>query len=127
MPHSCPRKLKSGSLQASVRVDAHQDNVAGVKIPKFEKKETAGSDSKMNLTGLGSGGQQVQGTRKVLLWILSVLAIALCTSALLHQMCAVGVKDRLGACPCCYQCLGGSLQCTAVHPPTWLAACWCTK
>ena len=58
-------KIEHGSLQASVRVDAHQDNVAGVKIPKFEKKETTSSDSKMNLTGLGSGGQQVQGTRKV--------------------------------------------------------------
>ena len=52
-------------MQASIKVDAHQDNVAGVKIPKFEKKENQSSDSKMNLTGLGSGGQQVQGTRKV--------------------------------------------------------------
>ena len=38
--------------------------MAGVKIPKFEKVEHGSSDSKMNLTGLGSGGQQVQGTRK---------------------------------------------------------------
>ena len=39
--------------------------MAGVKIPKFEKSEHTKSDSKMNLTGLGKGGQQVQGTRKV--------------------------------------------------------------
>ena len=51
--------------QASVKVHAQQDNVAGVKIPKFEKSEHTKSDSKMNLTGLGKGGQQVQGTRKV--------------------------------------------------------------
>ena len=48
-----------------MRVNAKTDNVAGVKIPKFEKIETTSSDSKMNLTGLGSGGQQVQATRKV--------------------------------------------------------------
>ena len=51
-------------LQASVKVHAQQDNVAGVKIPKFEQLDV-GSDTKMNLTGLGAGGQQVQATRKV--------------------------------------------------------------
>ena len=38
--------------------------MAGVKIPKFQQMDV-GSDTKMNLTGLGAGGQQVQATRKV--------------------------------------------------------------
>ena len=47
-----------------MKVHAQTDNVAGVKLPKFEQLES-GSGAKMNLTGLGSGGQQVQSTRKV--------------------------------------------------------------
>ena len=50
--------------QAQVRVRAQTDNVAGVRIPKFEEVVTAG-ESKMALTGLGKGGQQVQQCRKV--------------------------------------------------------------
>jgi V-type H+-transporting ATPase subunit D len=52
-------------LQASVRVNAHTDNVAGVKIPRFERVMTGAGDTKMHLTGLGKGGQQVQQCRKV--------------------------------------------------------------
>lgn len=48
-----------------MKVNAHTENVAGVKLPKFEQLD-AGQDPKMNLTGLGAGGQQVQNTRKVL-------------------------------------------------------------
>ena len=51
-------------LQAQVRVIAQTDNVAGVRIPKFEQNNISG-ESKMNLTGLGKGGQQVQQCRKV--------------------------------------------------------------
>ena len=43
---------------------AQTDNVAGVRIPKFEQHNMSG-ESKMNLTGLGKGGQQVQQCRKV--------------------------------------------------------------
>ena len=50
--------------QAQVRVIAQTDNVAGVRIPKFEQHNMSG-ESKMNLTGLGKGGQQVQQCRKV--------------------------------------------------------------
>lgn len=50
--------------QAQVRVIAQTDNVAGVRIPKFEQRNTGG-ESKMGLTGLGKGGQQVQQCRKV--------------------------------------------------------------
>eukprot|EP00803_Ostreobium_quekettii_P009235 evm.model.scf_479.1 EVM.evm.TU.scf_479.1 scf_479:3578-6104(+) len=50
---------------ASVKVYARQDNVAGVKIPKFEHvKMGTGADLKMDLTGLGSGGQKIQNCRK---------------------------------------------------------------
>lgn len=35
------------------------DNVAGVKIPKFEQF-TEGVDNKMALTGLGAGGKAIQ-------------------------------------------------------------------
>ena len=50
--------------QAQVRVIAQTDNVAGVRIPKFQQHNMSG-ESKMNLTGLGKGGQQVQQCRKV--------------------------------------------------------------
>jgi V-type H+-transporting ATPase subunit D len=50
--------------QAQVRVIAQTDNVAGVRIPKFQQNNISG-ESKMNLTGLGKGGQQVQQCRKV--------------------------------------------------------------
>ena len=46
----------SGWLQ--VQVKQRVDNVAGVKIPKYEYIKEAG-DSKMDLTGLAAGGQQV--------------------------------------------------------------------
>lgn len=52
-------------MQASVRINAQTDNVAGVKIPRFERVTTGASDTKMHLTGLGKGGQQVQQCRKV--------------------------------------------------------------
>ena len=63
----CSRSLltcKSAAEQAQVRVIAQTDNVAGVRIPKFEQHNMSG-ESKMNLTGLGKGGQQVQQCRKV--------------------------------------------------------------
>eukprot|EP00884_Botryococcus_braunii_P021566 jgi/Botrbrau1/8093/Bobra.0230s0018.1 len=49
--------------QANLKVTAGQDNVAGVKIPKFEGLFLPG-ETKMSLTGLGKGGQQVQAARK---------------------------------------------------------------
>ena len=42
-----------------MRVKEHTDNVAGVKIPKFDYYKDAG-DSKMALTGLSAGGAQVR-------------------------------------------------------------------
>ncbi|GFH33147.1 v-type proton ATPase subunit D, partial [Haematococcus lacustris] len=58
---------------ASVRVAGGLDNVAGVKIPKFRTYVVPG-DSKMDLTGLGRGGQQLQNCRKAYLQAVEVLA-----------------------------------------------------
>lgn len=48
--------------QAHVRVKSSTDNVAGVKLPKFEYTHD-GAESKMDMTGLGKGGQQIQGCK----------------------------------------------------------------
>lgn len=48
---------------AGIKVKALQDNVAGVRIPKFESVKEA-QDSKMGLIGLGKGGKQIQAARK---------------------------------------------------------------
>lgn len=58
---------------ASVKVHAHQDNVAGVKIPKFDRSEHTAPDSKLNLTGLGAGGQQIQQCRKAYITTVDLL------------------------------------------------------
>ncbi len=63
-PFNSTQCLNTTLLQATVKVHAQTDNVAGVKLPKFEQLDS-GSAAKMNLTGLGAGGQQVQVTRKV--------------------------------------------------------------
>ncbi|KAJ8900214.1 hypothetical protein K2173_024854 [Erythroxylum novogranatense] len=46
---------------ASVKVGSRQDNVAGVKLPKFEYFSEG--ETKNDLTGLARGGQQVQACR----------------------------------------------------------------
>ena len=46
--------------QASIRIKAAQENIAGVRIPKFDLQTPATETSKTTLTGLGRGGQQVQ-------------------------------------------------------------------
>mmetsp|Transcript_27983 Transcript_27983/g.51688 ORF Transcript_27983/g.51688 Transcript_27983/m.51688 type:complete len:258 (-) Transcript_27983:518-1291(-) len=48
---------------ASIRVKSDLDNVAGVKIPKFKSYVIPG-ETKMDLAGLGKGGQQLQSCRK---------------------------------------------------------------
>ena len=50
--------------EASVRVAARQDNVAGVKVPVFERNDLAGSQEKnTELFGLSKGGQKVSGAK----------------------------------------------------------------
>jgi V-type H+-transporting ATPase subunit D len=46
-----------------IRVREHTDNVAGVKIPKFDCVREVG-DSKMDLTGLSAGGMQIGKCRE---------------------------------------------------------------
>lgn len=61
---------------AMLQVNAQQDNVAGVKLPKFERanKEASGSsEGKMGLTGLGSGGKQIQTCRQSFLTTVDLL------------------------------------------------------
>lgn len=45
------------------QVKANVDNVAGVKLPRFEVLND-GSGGKMDMTGLGKGGTQLQACRK---------------------------------------------------------------
>lgn len=49
--------------QATIRVKTSQENVAGVKLPKFESVKE-GTDAKLGLIGLGTGGKQIQDCRK---------------------------------------------------------------
>lgn len=50
---------------ATLRVRSKQDNVAGVKLPRFEHfiDSSSGATGGNDLTGLARGGQQVQGCR----------------------------------------------------------------
>ncbi|CAH1414251.1 unnamed protein product [Lactuca virosa] len=57
---------------ATVRVRSRQENVAGVKLPKFEYF-TEGEMTKNDLTGLARGGQQIQGSRVAYLKAIEVL------------------------------------------------------
>ncbi|KAJ0667193.1 putative ATPase, V1 complex, subunit D [Helianthus annuus] len=57
---------------ASVRVRSRQENVAGVKLPKFEYF-TEGEMTKNDLTGLARGGMQVQGCRVAYVKAIEVL------------------------------------------------------
>jgi len=50
---------------ANVRVKAIVENVAGVKIPRFNQQEGDG-ETNFDMTGLGQGGQQVQVSNKLL-------------------------------------------------------------
>lgn len=65
--------VKDNVDRATVRVGAKQDNVAGVKIPKFSQQVETGTQNKMELTGLGKGGAQVQECRKSFLTSLELL------------------------------------------------------
>lgn len=58
--------------QASVRVHTTQDNVAGVKLPRFESHKEA-TDVKLSLIGLGTGGKQIQECRKSFLEAVDLL------------------------------------------------------
>ncbi|GKG47032.1 V-type proton ATPase subunit D, partial [Tanacetum coccineum] len=58
--------------RVSIRVRSRQENVAGVRLPKFEYF-TEGEMTKNDLTRLARGGQQVQGCRSAYLKSVEVL------------------------------------------------------
>lgn len=59
---------------ASLRVRSRQDNVAGVKLPRFEHfTDSAAADARSDLTGLARGGQQVQACRVAYVKAIEVL------------------------------------------------------
>jgi len=79
---------------ATVKVHAQTDNVAGVKLPKFEQLDS-GSAAKMNLTGLGAGGQQVQVTRKAFVTSVKLLVeLASLQTAFLTLDAAIKTTNR---------------------------------
>lgn len=57
--------LAESTRSASLRVRSRQDNVAGVRLPRFEHfvDASAGAEKGSSLTGLGKGGIQVQACR----------------------------------------------------------------
>ncbi|XP_028795443.1 V-type proton ATPase subunit D [Neltuma alba] len=58
--------------EASLKVRSRQENVAGVKLPKFEYTSD-GEVTKNDLTGLARGGQQVQQCRAAYIKAIEVL------------------------------------------------------
>lgn len=56
---------------ASLKVRSHQENIAGVKLPKFEY--FTDGETKNDLTGLARGGQQVQACRTAYVKAIEVL------------------------------------------------------
>ena len=66
---------QSVSGPARLRVRAHQDNIAGVRLPRFETVLAGGpSSSSASLAGLAGGGQQVAACRAAHARALEVLA-----------------------------------------------------
>ncbi|XP_010939515.1 V-type proton ATPase subunit D [Elaeis guineensis] len=59
---------------ASLRVRSRQENIAGVKLPRFEHFTDPGAgDTKADLTGLARGGQQIQACRAAHIKAIEVL------------------------------------------------------
>lgn len=80
---------------ATVKVHAQQDNVAGVKIPKFEQLHTGGENTKLSLTGLGAGGQQIQTCRKAFINSIELLVqLASLQTAFLTLDVAIKTTNR---------------------------------
>eukprot|EP01026_Neomeris_dumetosa_P031711 TRINITY_DN25144_c0_g1_i1.p1 TRINITY_DN25144_c0_g1~~TRINITY_DN25144_c0_g1_i1.p1 ORF type:complete len:301 (-),score=48.64 TRINITY_DN25144_c0_g1_i1:410-1207(-) len=80
--------------KATSKVQATVDNVAGVKIPRFSY-QNLGADSKMELTGLGGGGAQLQTCRKQYLTSIELLVqLASLQTAFLTLDEAIKVTNR---------------------------------
>lgn len=59
--------------KATVKVRARQDNIAGVKLPKFEHFTDSVVSKSNDLTGLGRGGQQIQLSKSSFLKSIEIL------------------------------------------------------
>ena len=59
--------------EANVRVRSHVDNVAGVKLPRFEHHLAGTTSVNADLTGLGRGGMQLQNAKKHYLGAVALL------------------------------------------------------
>jgi V-type H+-transporting ATPase subunit D len=85
---------------ATVKVKLHQDNVAGVRLPRFESCKEGGSSGtessgKLGLLGLGSGGKQIQECRKSFTQALDLLIeLASLQTAFLTLDEAIKVTNR---------------------------------
>ncbi|KAF8071164.1 SOL1 [Scenedesmus sp. PABB004] len=80
--------------RASLKVYASTENVAGVKIPKFESVSEPG-ETKMELTGLGKGGQQIQSCRKAYVGAIQLLVqLANLQTAFITLDAALKVTNR---------------------------------
>uniref|UniRef100_A0A7S2WXF9 V-type proton ATPase subunit D n=1 Tax=Rhizochromulina marina TaxID=1034831 RepID=A0A7S2WXF9_9STRA len=55
-------KILEGHMQASLRVEGRQDNIAGVKIPVFRQVEVGEEDREQ--LGLAGGGRAIQNARE---------------------------------------------------------------
>ncbi|GER48155.1 ATP synthase subunit d, partial [Striga asiatica] len=55
--------VRENVQSAALKVRSYQENIAGVKLPKFEYFIEGGGETKNDLTGLARGGQQVQACR----------------------------------------------------------------
>lgn len=80
--------------RAVIKVYMATDNVAGVKIPKFQAVNEA-ADTRNDLTGLGSGGQQIQSCKKAYVSALQLLVqLANLQTAFLTLDTALKVTNR---------------------------------
>ena len=59
--------------EANVRVRSHVDNVAGVKLPRFQHHLAGTTSVNADLTGLGRGGMQLQNAKKHYLGAVALL------------------------------------------------------
>ena len=62
-----------GVDRANVRVRAKTDNVAGVKLPRFEHHLEGADGGRADMTGLGGGGKQLQNCKRAYLGAVKLL------------------------------------------------------
>jgi len=66
-------KVLEGNMEAKVRVDGRQDNIAGVKMPIFNELDTNADSAQNDQLGLAGGGRAIQNCREKFGILLSLL------------------------------------------------------